>query len=595
MSDLPQMPARIKAFSELLSDEERRGCVIFASTAIILHGVDLGRNSDDLDVFTSKKIYGQLKARFSDEAKLVENGSSVDRIVPLPNVEVFATFPGVTYDEVIKRAKPLEGTFGLPVASLEDLRTWKTVQGRDKDKQDLSRMADHALKLSPQLSRHILSNLPALLIRDALLDLFTETEKSAATLISEGQAVADQPCFVYTGKLFCIDKQLYSATGVEGIRKIPARSTEVLAVTPLGLPTTDRLCQRNSVITLNTNDIVNYQGKESLETTTGRLLLNYVILVDPFGDLIPYVNSEWKIGSIEETLVDLLFTGRLTVEQIKHYSRNLHWLGHFTELAVPSFTERALTVDPAIIARRNELLEQHRDAIEAGDAVVMSQIESELVAMDRASIKGDVSTLFYDRDGKSYDVHRKSTLILGGMVQNFGDKGYGFIGNSLEEGWDVEKFPTICNEIRRGSFARAKETAKGGEETKFVIRVFQNTRIVEEDCHSKRCLHVHLTGDMVKKYLYRNIVVDDTLIQLSAENSDNYVGQTVLMRSPLYCDTKNGYCFACMGGLFKSINQELITMIAVQVTSAFTKAALKSKHVTQARRIEVTSLNQFVV
>ena len=445
----------------------------------------------------------------------------------------------------------------------------------------------------PEILRHVLENLHVLLIRDALLDLFTETEKSKAVLVDDRLAKPIDHTHIYTGKLLDIGDHLYCVIGAKGIH---LNKGEVVSVTPLGIPTTNRLFYRNSKITLTKGQISNYKGDDDLYTTAGRLLLNYVILVDPFGDLIPYINEEWKIDRIEENYIfEGLRSGALSVEQIKHYSRNLHWLGHFTELAVPSFTERSLTVDPKIIARRDELLREHRAEIDAGNATVMNRIEAELVAMDRASLKGDESTRFYDRDDKSYEVHRKMMMIMGGMIPKFGEKGFGFIETSLEEGWKVEDFPTICNEVRRGSFARSKETAKGGEETKFVIRIFQNTKIIEDDCGSQKYLHVTLTKDIADKYLHRNILVDGALVTLSPDNISTYIGQTVFMRSPLYCHTNAGYCFTCMGELFRSINQELLTMIGVNISSSFTKAALKAKHFSQTRAIKITSLNQFVI
>ena len=448
-------------------------------------------------------------------------------------------------------------------------------------------------EVAPEILRHVLENLHILLIRDALLDLFTETEKSKARLIDDRQAAPSEHIYVYTGKLLDIGDHLYSVTGVDGIKL--NKGTPV-SVTSLGISTASRLFYRNSKITLTKGQIANYNGDDDLHTTAGRLLLNYVILVDPFGDLVPYINEEWNISRIEENhIFEGLRSGVLSVEQIKHYSRNLHWLGHTTELAVPNFSERSLTVDPKIIARRDELFQEHRAEIDAGNATVMHQIESELIATDRASLKGDESTLFYDRDDKSYEVHRKMMMIMGGMIPKFGEKGFGFVEHSLEEGWRVEDFQTICNEVRRGSFARAKETAKGGEETKFVIRIFQNTRITEDDCGSDKYLHVLLTKDIASSYLHRNILVNGALVTLTRENLSSYIGQTVFMRSPLYCHTQAGYCFTCMGELFRSINQELLTMVGVNISSSFTKAALKSKHGTKARAIRINSLNPFVI
>lgn len=588
----------IERLSELVNIHDRSRYIIFGSAAIALHGVDLNRSIDDLDVFVSEGDFSLMKDRFGETTKVGGDGKPISVVVPAPKIELLDSFPGVTYENVVRMAKPLDITFGFPVGCLEDLYKWKTTQGRKKDLLDAQRINSHTSpgEIAPQILRHILNHLPALLIRDALLDLLTASEKTKARLLDDSHAVvdpSDRSHHVYTAKLLDIDGQLYRAKSIVGI--ITASDVPI-DVEPLNLSATSQLCRYNSKIELQPGDLANYKGDDALQTTIGRLLLNYVFLVDPFGDLIPYINKDWKISELEGTLIfDNLRAGKITVEQLKHYSRNAHWLGHLTELSVPSFTKKSLIVDPAIIARRDELLHQHRAALEAGDAVVMNQIETELIAMDRAYMKGDVSTLFYDMDSKSYEVHRKMMMISGGMIPEFGGKGYNFINSSLEEGWKVKNFDVICNEVRRGSFATAKQTADGGTETKFVIRVFQNTRITEDDCHSQNYLPIYLSKDVAKKYLYRNVFVDGKLLTLDDHNLSDYTGRVVLLRSPMYCHTKAGYCFTCAGELFRTIDQELLTMVGIALTSTFTRSALKSKHFVIARGIEIKSLNKFVI
>jgi hypothetical protein len=172
-------------------------------------------------------------------------------------------------------------------------------------------------EIAPQLLQHILSNLPALLIRDYLLDLLTGTEKTCARYCADvdGTAVPEDGAWIYTGKLLDIAGSLYGVIG-EPLRR--SKGVPVY-VKSLDLATTDQLCLRNSKISLQPGDIANYQGEGDLQTTIGRLLLNYVILVDSFGDLIPYINQEWKIGQIEETYIfENLRSGKITVEQLKH-------------------------------------------------------------------------------------------------------------------------------------------------------------------------------------------------------------------------------------------------------------------------------------
>ena len=274
-------------------------------------------------------------------------------------------------------------------------------------------------EIHPTVLDHIYKNLHLFLNRDFLLDIFTPSEKHKAILKHDNLAQALGDCYLYKGKLLNIDGQLYTITDFEGVS---LNKDQVFPVISLEVPAEDRISERNTPVVLPPGVLANYTGTEPLNTTIGRVLLNYVILVDPFGDYIPYINQLWNIEKIEQGLIfDGLRTEKITVDQVKHYSRNLHWIGHFTELAVPSFTEKSLTVDPRIIARRDELLKQYAPQLEAHDPVVMSKIQDELVAMDKEFLKGDPSTPFYDYSaGKSYGVHRKAMFAVGGMVENFG-------------------------------------------------------------------------------------------------------------------------------------------------------------------------------
>jgi hypothetical protein len=455
-------------------------------------------------------------------------------------------------------------------------------------------MADAPIVINPIIVNHVLRNLPLFLNRDYLIDTLTQSVKSKGAIVDEDTATAQDDCWIYQGKFLDIDNQLYVISSFDGL----VRSTgQKFSVKALGVPADQQLSSRNSRIMLPAGIVANYPEGEPIDTTMGRLLLNFVILAEPFGALVPYVNQLWNIGRIEEAYIfESLRTGAITVEQVKHYSRNLHHLGHFTELAVPSFSQRSLTPNPAIIARRNELLKQYKTEIEAGDPVVMSKIEEELIAMDKEYLKGDSSAPFYDYSAsKSYNVARKAQYGLGGMVENFGEEGYSFIESSLEEGWKVEDFAIIANQIRSGSYSRAKETAKGGEETKFLIRVFQSVRVIEDDCGSQNYLQVMLSRDIASKFIYRTILVGDKLVTLTEENLPSYMGKMVLMRSPMHCHTDNGYCYTCMGETFRTINMELLTMAAINVSSSFTLGALKRMHGTKSKMISITSLNQFAV
>ena len=58
----------------------------------------------------------------------------------IPEIEIWKTFPGVTFQQIKDGAQILENSYRLPVANLGDLRTWKEKQYRDKDISDLMQM-----------------------------------------------------------------------------------------------------------------------------------------------------------------------------------------------------------------------------------------------------------------------------------------------------------------------------------------------------------------------------------------------------------------------------------------------------------------------
>jgi hypothetical protein len=134
---------KISALIQLLSDrfpiEKLSDTVIFGSAAITLNGKDLQRPIDDLDIFASDSAYIRLKNK--SIISEVEKSPGVAFLkVGVPKIEIWRTFPGVNFQKVKARANKLEHSFGLPVASLEDLRIWKKEQGRPKDIDDLIKM-----------------------------------------------------------------------------------------------------------------------------------------------------------------------------------------------------------------------------------------------------------------------------------------------------------------------------------------------------------------------------------------------------------------------------------------------------------------------
>jgi hypothetical protein len=306
---------------------------------------------------------------------------------------------------------------------------------------------------------------------------------------------------------------------------------------------------------VNPEDIVNC--KASVSSTYGDLLFNYIALVHPFEDRIPYQVGPVKIRAIEAIIATKLCNNKeiagvepqpdqIPVWMYMKYGRCMGALAGYTQLFVPTLTAKSLTTDPKVMVRRAELLEEHKDRLH--DPVVVSKIQDELIQMDRDWIKGDPSEGFFI-SGKSFNTARKRMFVIHGPEAGFNEGSNAeLVVNSLNEGWDTTKLPAMFNSSRAGSFYRGALTALGGEAVKFFMRVFQNTNIGEDDCKSKLGLNRFIDPNRLGYFEGLWEITKDGVELLTKERLQEVAGKTILTRSPNYCKTGHtDYCAKCCG------------------------------------------------
>ena len=98
------------------------------------------------------------------------------------------------------------------------------------------------------------------------------------------------------------------------------------------------------------------------------------------------------------------------------------------------------------------------------------------------------------------------------------------------------------------------------------------------DCGTKRTLDVKLTNTIKKDYMYRYIVTDNgSLVLLTPENMDKYVGKTVKMRSPMMCVGEK-ICNHCAGDLFYKLGIKNAGLTASRVATTLTRLNMKKFH-----------------
>lgn len=328
---------------------------------------------------------------------------------------------------------------------------------------------------------------------------------------------------------------------------------------------------------------------EDATVSYGNLLANYVALVYPFGGKIEFVQGNFSIKAIESQIEKRLTTDEayltkkdfkadspIYVEEYLTFIDAILSLEGYSQLCVPSATQKTMTTDPEIPRRRKELLEEHKDSLD--DPATIAKIEQELIQMDKEWMKGDLGEGFY-RKSKSYDVVRKRSHLMFGGETGFGDgQKVDLVVPSLDEGWDLDKLPSMINTSRAGSHKRGSMTALGGEATKTINRIFQNYVIKGDDCGTKLGWETTITKANVEKYIGFYYVGSNGPKLITDKNHGEVVGKTLVMRSPQFCKTpRTGLCKACVGEV-NAQNPSGLSALPSEMTSQLMNIMMAAMH-----------------
>ena len=337
---------------------------------------------------------------------------------------------------------------------------------------------------------------------------------------------------------------------------------------------------------LKKGEVINL--KEDVESTYGQLLANTIALIHPFKDKIPYQAGEFKIANVEEEIIQRLTSDPayqtkhsvihpdpIYVTEYLEFIDSILSLEGYSQLCVPSASPKTLTSDPKIIKRREELLKEYEGQLH--DPAIVAKIEKELIDIDKAWIKGDISEGFFLNENKAFGVTRKKAYIMQGY-----DRGFGVqpdtITTSLSEGWDLEKMPAIINSLREGAYARGKGTELGGVATKVVNRMFQNTGLIDGDCGTTLGWNKLVTKENKKQFIGYYYLEKGHSILITPENFPQLVGQTITLRSPQFCKAEGvKFCRYCLG-IINSESEKSLGAYVANMTSQLMNIEMSRNH-----------------
>lgn len=324
-----------------------------------------------------------------------------------------------------------------------------------------------------------------------------------------------------------------------------------------------------------------------ITTTYGNVIVNCHVLIYSFGHKVPYIEGKMSPNMVEELILprmrDTPAEGEprddkfLYMDEYQRFADGSFALAGFAQLCVPAATEKTMTSAPGIRELRAKLLEENKDRLH--DPAVIAKIDAELVAHDRAWLKGDLSEGFLITK-KSIEIVRKRQHSMHGAEVGLSEGvDVELIKNSLAEGWDISKFTAMNNSLRAGSFNRGAQTMLGGAANKELTRASSNLYVTERDCGSQMGIPMDVDGDNYKQLAGLYLVAAKEPISVpDVEEAKKYVGKSVLRRSPMFCKLNNtDYCECCVGDRLAA-NPAALSIAVSEFGAAFLELFMGAAH-----------------
>jgi hypothetical protein len=336
-----------------------------------------------------------------------------------------------------------------------------------------------------------------------------------------------------------------------------------------------------------------------IETTVGRILLNHILLCYNFKNKIPFINEVIKVGDIESKYIAKLLkdtikeSSDINVDEYLAFIDACLYLENWADVISVSSTLKSILPPPGIKVYRDKLIKEviatkGKEAL--NDYTVIADIENKLKQYDREYLSDDPS---YGKllDGKILDNSRKKLFLMTGAARNFKeDSKAELLETSLSEGWDTDpvKLTEQFNSIRHGSFARGKETFKGGLAAKILLRATSSMLIDKNDCGTKSFKNWEVTKDNAKYLIGRYIINNDKLLCIEDEiTASTFINKVIKLRSPMYCLAKGeNICSVCIGKSLSN-NENSIPLLITSIGEVMLKSSLKKVHNNNVNTTEI--------
>lgn len=328
-----------------------------------------------------------------------------------------------------------------------------------------------------------------------------------------------------------------------------------------------------------------FYNKTQIQTTVGRYIFNMFALPIPYLQKHGYFNkvlSEDNMKGLEKQFADMLLNDELDGKEYATFMDNAEWLGMgMCYYISPSMTKNIMVPMPEVEKRKEELFDQYKTELEAGDINVVNKVEKELISLARQKEEeiDDPSYDLFKCGAFNFDANYKKCSIMIGATNDPQTNKVNIIKSNYVDGLSKTDYSKAAALTIIGGTARGVATQKYGYETKKFNSSLQNVELDADtlDCGTTMYLTTTIPPDLKELYLYRFVIDGSEIVELTKDNIDNYVGKEVKLRSPMYCKGDN-ICVHCAGTLFKRMGLKPMGLLASNMSGRLLNLSMKAMH-----------------
>jgi hypothetical protein len=241
---------------------------------------------------------------------------------------------------------------------------------------------------------------------------------------------------------------------------------------------------------------------------------------------------------------------------------------------------KSMSIDTFVIDDKKWLKEK-QELIEKSDDLSDEDYEKKM-----KKVTNDLMKILEDKNLNILDVMKSGTkggpddwrdlFVTSGFVVDI-EGNVSRLPKSKKDGFNIEEFYKSAAQARRMAYLKAVMTSEPGYLTRRLAMSNAGIQISSKDCKSKKYLKIKITPKNAKLYNLRYAIINGKLKLI--ENMNDYIGQELKLRSPLYCRDKKGICEVCYGDFWKNVNTKNIGLLAAgAVNNVIINVMMKSKH-----------------